>query len=113
MTALPKPQAKASDHGAGHEENHDEARNVVPERHVGAADRARGKKMPEEANDGQNHPEPDPGAVKSSLFHHGFFFGGEISSRTALSFSLNRCDSPSRSTSSAMASTDCWRYSMR
>src|SRR5205823_2015266 len=41
--------------------------------------------------------------------HHFSFFGGVAGSFSARSFSLKRCASPIRSTSSAIASTDCWR----
>ena len=50
IAAFPEAPAQARDDGARHEENEEEAEDVVPESHVAAADRSRCKKMSEEAN---------------------------------------------------------------
>jgi hypothetical protein len=50
MAAFPESPAQAGDEGARHEENEEEAEDVIPVSDVTAADRSRCKKMPEQPN---------------------------------------------------------------
>ena len=51
MATFPESPTQARDDGPGHEEDQEEAEDMIPVSHVAAADRSRCKKMPEEAYD--------------------------------------------------------------
>jgi len=50
MAAFPEAPAQARNEAARHEENQEEAEDVIPVSQVAAADRSRCKKMPEQPN---------------------------------------------------------------
>ena len=50
IAPLPEQPSQYSNDGPGYEENQEEAADMIPESDVGAADRSRRKKMPEESD---------------------------------------------------------------
>jgi hypothetical protein len=63
MAASPESKAQTGDDGSRHDQNQEEAYDVVPKRYVAAADRARCEKMPEEANHNEYCTQPNPSAA--------------------------------------------------